>query len=576
MPITLTLTIPNETSREAALVPTVGFSGVVAATPADQTTRWAVRVVGMDGTVYGELTTAVPTRVLWQLNLPDECDFEVSLDDPNLAQLPLAGSVVTPHREVQVWRNGHLLFWGPPTTRRVDRSRRVMVYSCKNPLWYLGRRYNGKAQRHNFLTNGTFEAALSPDWVTVTGPGLTATQATDQPLDGTHSLKLVGASSVNADRYEYQRFTITTAPDGLALFASAWVYVGTFLSAALFARGLMIQSGLQVGVAVLNANTPRGQWVRLETFINLAPNVTQTVEVRLYGIGGTIWWDTAAVSVEESMSFVNGADEGAICTVAILTAQGRGPLAVVAGDPIGKSDLQIGTRFPVTGVRKHPVYQFADHQKFYDGGKGFGILDEFLQASDGLDIAIEYTATTRTAVGYFPTRGVDRTGQFTFTYRQTTDAPAASAGWGIVDYSYGESIENTANQVTELGGWSTISQDLGASREEAGYSDPAALGGLTLELVETAAQGVNVGQLQAVANQRGVRLEKSVVTPTIIVEEPRDQTGTVTQALIGLVLPGDIIAIDLYDGALAYQGHARLASVELNPATERLTLVPNL
>jgi hypothetical protein len=257
-------------------------------------------------------------------------------------------------------------------------------------------------------------------------------------------------------------------------------------------------------------------------------------------------------------------------------AQGQGPFAVLAPE---KSDLNIATDMSATGVLKTADYMLADHQKISDGGQGSGIIDEYLRAADGFDWRLVYTAATRTLTSYYPNIGTDRTG-YTFRYVNLPDAPAKNGSWGLIGWTYGDSIESTANQVCELSGWGgSVSNGAGdafATREEGGYSNPATLGGLTLELVESAPQGTNVGQLGQIARARGRLLQHQQITPQLVMAEPTDPvTGLVTFPLIGVLLPGDLIDVDLQDGEFVLQGTQRCAQVTLDCTLETLTVVPN-
>jgi hypothetical protein len=580
------LHLPLLSVTTSALIPTADSPTTPTPTPAGQQTQYQILAVDNTGLVYAEYATGAVTQITWTLNQPEEAQFTVPIDAPNLAQLPLANSVTTPPREVQIWRNGHLLFWGVPVQRRANRAQRVYTYTAKGLGWYFTRRYFGKANRHNFATNGSFETGSLAPW-TATGAGLTASIDSSFSLMGTRSVKLV-ETTPGQNAYISQTFVVAAGGIGLALFLTAWFYLDSFSAPAALHLGALIQrvgaigAGSQ-GVVTIDSSTARGQWVRVEGHVDIPPDTTETILVQLFAPQGTIHWDAVTVTAQESYTLgVGPFDEARIAAGIIDVLQNRGPAAHQFGDDLDKSDLNIGHLCPDTGILKQRTYFYSDHQKGYDGGSGAstGALDEFINANDGFDIEFAITPHTRTFKTHHPTIGTDWTqaaegGQaFVFTYRNPSDLNQG-ADWAIVDWDQGESIETAANQVIELGGWGT-----GSGREEGGFSDDASLGGLTLELVEALPTGDLIDQLSAVAARRGADLKNPIVTPTITVAEPRDPTtGAVSFPLIGVIYPGDTVGFDLVDGDVTLSGSYRLAQVTLNVAAatgETLALVPNV
>lgn len=539
------------------------------ATPADVETVWQVVVVDLFGVAYGDLENAVVTSMTWNIVTPDEATVDVPIDASGLALLNY-----TTQREVQIYRNGNLLIWGKVTGRRADSASRVMTLTVKDPRWYFTRRYVGKPNRDNRLINGGFEAGTAP-WVAV---GTTFTAATDIVLVGTKAAKLVTATA--GDNYIHQRRVATSGSIGLNLFLTAWFYLESFVNPAQSNAGIVMQREGATGsfarqVARIDEKSPIGSWTRLSVLVRMPPNVTEVIDSRLYGPEGTIRWDAATVVAEQSLGFPPNTDQATLMTTVIQYAQGKGIYGIYSAE---KSDLNVLPDFAVTGVQRERNYQLADHQPIFNGS-GSGVLDEFLRADDGLDWGMVYTPTSKILRGYYPTRGTDRT-DITFTFRRFPDTPELDSSWGIVGWSYADSIERTADQVCELGGWGGTGGDQFATREEGGFDDPSPLGGLTLELVEPAPQGSPIGTLDHIAQARGAQLENPISTPQLTIAEPRDPTtGEVTYPLIGVLMPGDTIPVDLVDGEVTMQDNWRLAQVVLtrdpNSGGEVLVVTPN-
>lgn len=550
---------------------TLAIATVPLPTPAGQSTQWGVLAVDRFGVVYAEYPTAVPKSVAWTLNGAEVVKWNTPIDAPHLNELPLARATTTPHREVQLWRNGHLLTWAVPTTRQATSRDRIYNYGAKGLLWYYGRRYMGRANRHNFLSNGSFESGLT-GWSTV-GAGLTATADTTHHALGPTALKLVQTTE-NLDSYEVQSFVSEAGVIGLALFYTAWIYIDTFTDIALNGRGIgLVRAAANVGSFVsIDQNTPTKKLIRLSGVLHQPPNVTEVVEFRVYGPKGTAWVDAATVTAEESISLINanspggtGWDQIEIPHYVSEYLQGRGDIANAFGVNNGKSDLNIGFYGTPTGITKERTYQFFDHQRGYAGGQGSGVFDEFTKSADGFDIRVAVTPNTRTLTCEYPRTGIDRP-DLALTWVKDPTNPARDVSYVISEWDWAEDIERTANQVVELGGWGS-----GASREEGGYENNSALGGLTLEMVESAPNDTPIDALDTFAQRRGEQLENAVQTPVFTLVEPRHPTtGEVTYPLIGVLLPGDTMPVHVDDGDVQMDGTYRLASLELDCTTEKM------
>lgn len=567
LPDTDTTSVPM--SRYIVTVPTP--------TPPDQETIYRYICRGITGGLaHAEYVDAVPGPITWNApNVPNEFEVSIPIDNPDLAALD---PDQTPPRELEVWRNGHLLLTGKPTTRRVDNTTRMMTLTCKDPTWYLTKRYVGHADRQNLLQNPSFEAAtvggnVIPPWTAV-GTGLTVSIDALNFHDGTQCVKLVG-TSVNALRYIKQTVHVTAGKLATNVVFSAWGYISAMTDAPFYGVGLLLREAVvttpsTVDGARLTAKTTRNRWLRYEATVTVPPNQSMALGCWLLACGGTMLWDQAEVRVADALDYVTGTDQSDVVASIVNYAQGKGGQGFLAPE---KSDLMIR---PVVDTPSGVLipsrsYPLADHQKIYDGNgsSGTGAVDEYLNAWNGVDWWFEPAPRLLHIVSAV---GVDRT-DVTFSYYNFPTRPERNGAWGIQSWTFSDSIEQTANQIVELGGWAGKQGD--PSREEGGFNDPSTLGGLTLELVETAPMTAPTDVLDGFANSRGRKLRSAVATPTLVCQEPRDASGTVTYPLIGVLLPGDTIAVDIIDGALAISGEWSIAQVVLDPSTELLTVTPN-
>ncbi len=307
--------------------------------------------------------------------------------------------------------------------------------------------------------------------------------------------------------------------------------------------------------------------------MRVPPFASETIEARLFAIEGTIWWDAVTLVADEHLGWGDGTDQGTVVYDVVNYLQGKGKFASQSPE---KTDCFIRPVMPTTGVEVQTgrAYRFANHQKGFDGGpSGSGVLDHYLNSDSGIDWRFEPNG--RILRGHYPAIGEDRT-DVTWTWRNFPDRIGWSGSYGIVNYTYAQSIEQSATQIVELGGWGGTQYPGDPSREEGAYTNTADLGGVTLELVETAPQGTPISQLDRRAGARGRRLSRAVTTPQITIAEPRDATtGEITYPLIGILLPGDTIAVDIVDGNFVLQGDWRVAQVSLDGQTDLLTVTPN-
>ena len=111
-------------------------------------------VVELDGTQLGELETAQQGAVTWALNEWETASITLGIDDPK-------GHLILDEkfREVQLWRGEELLVFGPITGTSADMD--SLSADVSGPLWHFSRRYVGRAERLNRISNGDFERGLS-------------------------------------------------------------------------------------------------------------------------------------------------------------------------------------------------------------------------------------------------------------------------------------------------------------------------------------------------------------------------------------------------------------------------------
>jgi hypothetical protein len=499
---------------------------------------YQVFVVDMDGSQFGELANAKIGPPAWELNGIGSVGGSIPTTEPTAALLQFG-------REIQIWRDGAVLWWGPIV--RLEVKLWETTFQCADLAWYFKRRFMGRADRVNRLVNGDFESGET-GW---TFNNVTHSADTTHVVEGTHALKLTGLTT-EGENWAKQIYTHTVASfpfpvgDFLTVNARLWVASSGYVAPAIGLRGLFAEhrnaagETLNVYIATppLDDDLPKDQWT--ETEIGLpAVCAGDTIDVRLYAPHGSCWWDLATLTAMESLSFgwqelVELAD---IIEGIVLYAQDRHPEF-----SHGKSDLQIDFAWVGATIMHDPIaYQFVEHRNIGDA------LNEFVNSGQ-LDMSVAITATTRTFTVHNPRKGSYKSGD---TLQLDTN---------ISTFTWSFDGEAASTDVVVLGPGD------GPDRPEGGASNPGAFGGLTLERIDTAPDNVTIGQLDTAAAE----ILRVAQLPEII-----EATGYPHSPLIGSLVEGDTVPVVLPLGWLDITADYRVVRWSLNPITDQPTWTLN-
>lgn len=491
---------------------------------------YRVDVVDVNGSLFGTLINARVGRYSWELNAAGTADFTLATTDPD-------AYLVRPGREVQIWRNGSLVWWGPIV--RPQAGLRETTWQCASLLWYFERRFMGRADRTNLLTNGNFEAGET-NW-TFAG-GVTHAVDTTLKVEGTKSLRLAG---VTADHTGYAHQTIPAwtqyHPDGDYLTVSTWVFVpsGDYLGGAIGDLGLVAIHRNSAGATVdaqfvtIDDATIKNKWVPLEVGI-AAVKTGDTIQVKLYPPHGTAYFDLVTLTAMESLSFWPTADVATVVAGIVNYAQDRGVFTH------RKSDLNIGVAAAATGTSVDRTYQFAEHPNVADS------LLEFVRMGI-IDVDIVISPSTRTFTTYAPSKG-------------SLFGTLLELDVNVADFTWSWDGENAASTVVILGPGD------GPDRPEGVATDTAFLDGLSLEMVEQAPDDATVGELDAVAAER---LEVAA-TPEIL-----EVTTLPGVGIIGNLTVGDTAPVRIHHGWIHIDTVWRVARIEVDPYLDQAHLTLN-
>ena len=551
--------------------------------------RYRVIVVERDGTPIIACDNAKTGPITWSLNEAESFGFQLpGVDECNEYISPTA-------TEVQVWRGDLMLVWG--VVVRSLRNGDTVDYQCRGLAWYFTKRFVG-GPRQNFLGNGSFETngfwwenRLSPTEGLPPGSGSDPSNysgaiSTDRSIAGFpgKSLRLWSNNIIEFGvmwfQFIFAEVDNVLWPDGIQWTAAAWVYIpsdewGEFdaeaekvvgeRNAAYNWGGESAPFGLhlvrfsttesqeqdivdvsypkveEISVAGLTEDTPRDQWVRIETSLvapaagDGATSRTDWMQVELHCPIGTVFWDEVSLTRNDRL-FYNEVAQEAILFDVVQHAQ----------DPVfGKSDLNIGfAAAPITNINRTREYPFFNRRLISD------IIDEFSTIWDGVDWSIETSPTQRLFAPWFPMKGTRRPAQ------------ALVGGRNIASLSIANDGEQLANRYVVM----SDGGGTGSSREEAigTRGEPDVVLEASINAVPESPLDSLEGQLQ-----RALRFGKDATIPTLTTYE-----GVGSQ-LLGQVSTGDVVPVSVVYGSLALQGEYRIVALTWNPDDETMDFTLN-
>lgn len=281
----------------------------------------------------------------------------------------------------------------------------------------------------------------------------------------------------------------------------------------------------------VNAETPRDRWIRMEASVEV-PNddVPYTIEVRLHPPNGTCIYDEITLTDAAQLGYFS-IDQSLIVKSLVEHAQDTA---------MGKSDLNIGTQTPLSGVLRTREYPFSERKKIGD------LIDEFPTLADGVDVEVMFTPEWRKVFTFYPRKGMDQ-------------GVVLALGSNIAKFSVDYDGEQTSSQII------VQAQGEGSDREEGVHTDVSALEGLILEKVYNATPGSAISSLQAQADRGYRRYSHAYVVPSVTMN------ANYTDELLDRVHTGDIVTLDIKAGWFQVTGKHRINAISLNPKTNMLT-----
>lgn len=522
---------------------------------------WTQKVVTVEGTLHKSVPLLDIESITRTHNAPREAivsfprssytrdDIHIFAKDDGTGDL----------HEIQLIRNDVVRFWGPAVQAEGSSTDPAITMHCRDPLWYLTRRFLD-AQRTNLLDNPSFETGDDTSWTSV--GSLDTDEVTNaDSVRGAYSLHLESSTPLG-DIFKRQSVSVTGT--GIGTFVTVVAYfkiIGSLTGHALDRRGLYVEAR-ESGVFKTNnyyaidEATDTGDWIRATTTIQVPPNTTWDLDVRLYSPPGEIRWDDTQEVAMQSIS--TASITGNTHTPVDLSALVELILDFVQDPSVGKSDLNIGLDNPTIGVKAVKHIQWADHIAWWDQ------MSEWLDRNDCFDISLRNTdATTRELVLYPGHQGTDRRGDFTIFF---TDIPSEMGDRNVVSYTFTEDGGGVVTDDTEL------LQDTGdgPDREEGHYADASLVGGVTLQAVNAAPPRAEPASLNPIARDKvnQARRPAQLLTFTLKGEQIAPGTGQPWDELLGL---GDICDFAVHNGWTTIDAaFGRISQIVEYPRTRKL------
>lgn len=461
-------------------------------------TRRRTVVVDQAGTVVdnGWLAQAVHGPITWEPSTPENWSITVPLASKADALLGAPSAtdfgIEEPFREVQLWRGNRLLTWGPAVSPRVDDDH--LAVAGKGAGWYLGRKI-GPGARPNLLEVDE-QNPLDGWWIFNTGPGF----AINPPDPGNAEIiegwypgapSMLVWSQLAADPND--DLVDPVAVRFIRINAAAFAHTYTFTAWRWFYsfdRPNLRRSGL--GLAILDTDwTDLYADVRWAAWENLAEQRSDTaerarvsIEVPASGVDlilACIVTGPRAIThyygfdldCDVGLEF-SGEDQADIAfkvadhctgnTASPYTFATKHPLYPWAGADIGKSDVNIDTYCPRSGITRDRRWLFPNQTT------GIAALADFADIPNGLEWGIAYTSTSRTF--YVEHGGLGR-------YRANCPLRLTPAGATISAAAWAMQGDQAANAIHVL--TAGESRNTATSIDTSDFAD-----GLTLDQVLTA------------------------------------------------------------------------------------------
>lgn len=520
----------------------------------------------MAGVPYAEIANAEIESVSVILNGWGELKWSLPVNDPQ-AYDELRPDYQTA-REVQLWRNGVLIFWGVYVAADCDQDR--VNFIAYGLLWYFSRRYFGPVVSNvlgNLLSNGDFEATpVSSGWTAI-GP-VAMSASTSRRRKGAQSVRLTATGVVGQECIIAQAEAVPTPARTrpLTFTVSGWHYIESVTIPHPINNAIGVGPGgsSAEGITRIEPDDPLGVWIFREHSYTVAAGAAPSLTAALYApSAGVAYWDDVRLSYDQRTGGVEGEDwqtyfERIFSYGAGLNGGGTGGSPIWWGAPELKQSLNMtwtGSGLAAGSMRADRWWDHADEAMIWQA------MQE-IAARNVLDFEVTWPANgrSRTMTVYPPRKGSTKLGL------------AIEDGRDIVSYRYTVDGRRRSNDVRVSGRGPGTVREVGQSAGLAAFFPPQ------LESVISPAFEIAGQQLIDLADAEKSRLSLPVKVVTVTVAAGRfmgdPQPGGTAEAGAPLVV-GDSIPVRLNNGWAREANTRRVIGMTLHPKTETLDVVFN-
>lgn len=447
-------------------------------------------------------------------------------------------------REIQIWRNGKLYWWGIPL--RFKAGPVTTTWQCVGLLWYFSRRLMGPTPTIVGFSNGNFDAGFS-GWTAHNGAnGSISTQKRARRAQSARlDCNVGGADTYIEFVFDYLAAAGSAEEGGFLEFhIPGWRYVEKLNEPAWEERGLYAQCEYPIGTTFhetwsnMSLNDASDDFVRDEVVLQVSRGTTDhlnRIKIRCYVGDGVVFWGALNCVIQRSVG-ANGAeviDNSVILSRLITYAGGMNAEAI----GLGKSSLNMGLIIPLSGTSDTRRYGLESNEEI------LGLLTEF-QKRNIYDVEATWnSAGTARQIEFF-----------TSPKGQTRHDLSVELGRNLVDISDDVDASGVTTAFRALG------RGRGVSQEWAESKDTLMLDGLVLEASEVVPEYVPLRSLDSYASAQLARARQPVEIPGVIVADVKNQP------VIDYLGMGDFFTVTCQYGTIDINRDFRAVRSELSPA----------
>lgn len=495
------------------------------------------------------------TEVKWRLNAWGSLSFNIGIMDAQ-ASLMRTNCLKS---EIQLWRNGILIFWGPLVRAEAGFESKRINCQALGLLYYFARRHAGPPSGQYPFLNKSFESGMA-NWSTHNS----TTSATS--IRARNDLGIM-VSPVNAatapDAYIYQTITVVdTSPAGFfnGFTVSAWsnwvsYVIGSNNCLPPYERGLYVNawdrstaSYVDENWSTINNNTPKEEFIRHQVDILFRTGVTTDIQLRLYAPGLATVWDAVSAATE---LVIGGPGDGGPLNWGNIVWRLANSCVGQTGLPNPDFRITIGSQV-VSSVKTMREFLQSEQFNFYEA------MQEAV-AEDALDFDVVWNAggTTRTFESYAPRKGSHK----------TTGTVKTGPGGNVKDFAYDVDGQQTSTDIRLL---HTQGGGSGPTREY-GWLYDIGLDGLLLSEVLQMPSDIPLDAIDRLTYEAIIRKKNLVRIPKVTVWNKRPND------LVNIIKPGDTISLILsYGGFVQENATWRVMEMTYRPREDTVELELNL